>query len=371
MAYNKYPSLFEDFTLNDLRLKNRVAVSPMTRTSGTEDGQVTDKMVQYYERYAAGGFSLLFTEGLYLDESYSQGYAYQPGIANASHIEGWKEVTGKVHEHGASIFAQLMHAGALSQGNYYADTTVGPSAIQPKGEQLAFYGGSGKFAVPQEMTVQQIRDAIEAFADSALRAKRAGFDGVEIHGANGYVIDQFLTDYTNQRTDEYGGTLTNRLRFAREVIHAVRDAVGKDFPVGIRISQGKVNDASHKWESGEADAAVIFEKIADAGVDFIHVTDADATVSAFNEGPSLAGLAKKYGRLPVIANGNLEDPRKAEQVLGSEDADLITLGKGALANPDWPNRIREGLPLKEFDFEILQPQANIKEQELEQFIALR
>ncbi|HEX6922457.1 MAG TPA: NADH:flavin oxidoreductase [Bacillales bacterium] len=370
MANNQNKPLFQDFTLNGLNLENRIAVSPMTRTSGTEDGQVTDQMVQYYERYASGGFSLIFTEGLYLDESYSQGYFHQPGIANAKHVNGWKQVTDIVHKHGSRMFAQLMHAGALSQGNHYTNTTIAPSAVQPKGEQLEFYGGSGKFSVPEEMTVQQIRDAVEAFADSAVRAKRAGFDGVEIHGANGYVIDQFLTDYTNQRTDEYGGTLTNRLRFAKEVIHAVRNAVGKEFPVGIRISQGKVNDYTHKWASGEADAALIFEAIAEAGVDFIHVTDYDATQPAFDTGLSLAALAKKYGRLPVIANGKLAEPEKANQLIASGDADLITLGTGALANPDWPNRVKENLPLEAFDPNILQPQANIKEQELKQHVTV-
>ncbi len=364
MTFNKYQSLFQDFTLNRLKLKNRVTVSPMTRTSGTEDGHVTNQMVKYYERYAKGGFSLVFTEGLYLDESYSQGYSNQPGIANENHIDGWKKVTDTVHEHGAYMFAQLMHAGALSQGNHYTEMTIAPSAVQPKGEQLAFYGGSGKFKIPQEMTVQQIKGAIGAFVDSAVRAQRAGFDGVEIHGANGYVIDQFLTDYTNQRTDEYGGTLENRLRLAREVIDAVRKAVGKEFPVGIRLSQGKVNDYTHKWAGGESDAAVIFKTIAEAGVDFIHVTDYDADAPAFNESLSLAALAKKYGRLPVIANGSLEEPKKADQLVASGDADLITLGKGALANPDWPNRVKVNLALKEFDPNILQPLANIKEQEL-------
>ncbi|HET7579091.1 MAG TPA: NADH:flavin oxidoreductase [Bacillales bacterium] len=370
MTLNENLLLFQDFTLNGLTLKNGIAVSPMTRTSGTEDGQVTDQIINYYERYAKGGFSLIFTEGLYLDESYSQGYYNQPGIANSKQMEGWRKVVDAVHKHDAAIFAQLMHAGALSQGNHYTETRIAPSAVQPKGEQLEMYGGHGKFPVPEEITVQQIRQAVEAFADSAVRAKRAGFDGIEIHGANGYIIDQFLTDYTNQRTDEYGGTLTKRLRFAKEVIHAVRDAVGPDYPVSIRLSQGKVNDFTHKWESGEADATVIFEAIAEAGVDFIHVTEYDATQPAFGAGQTLAALAKKYGRLPVIANGNLEEPDKAEQLVASGNADVITLGKGALANPDWPNRIKEGLPLEDFDANIIQPQANIKEQELRQKIAV-
>ncbi|GAB4074694.1 NADH:flavin oxidoreductase [Barrientosiimonas marina] len=364
MVSEKTASLFQDFSLKGIQLQNRMSVSPMTRISGTEDGQVTDRMVRYYERYAKGGFSLVFTEGLYPDEPHSQGYFNQPGIASEEQAAGWEPVIQAVHQHGSAIFAQLMHAGALSQDNPRTETRIAPSPVEPKGEQLAMYGGSGKFPVPQEITKQQINQVITSFANSATRARNAGFDGVEIHGANGYIVDQFLTDYTNQRTDEYGGSLTNRLRFAQEVIRAVRNAIGSDFPLSIRISQSKINDFSHQWAGGEDDAAIIFESIAEAGVDIIHITEYDATQPAFGMGLSLAGLAKKYGKLPVIANGHLEDPEKAAKLVDAGDADLITLGKGALANPDWPNRVKEGSPLKDFNSELLDPQAYIKDQEL-------
>jgi 2,4-dienoyl-CoA reductase-like NADH-dependent reductase (Old Yellow Enzyme family) len=166
------------------------------------------------------------------------------------------------------------------------------------------------------MTKDDVKEVIQSFTDAAKRAKQVGFDGIEIHGANGYILDQFLTDYTNQRTDEYGGSTENRVRLLTEVMQAVRQEVGTSYPVGIRISQGKVNDYEHKWANGETDAQVIFTNIAKAGASFIHVTEYDACNPAFNEtGPTLAALAKKYGNVPIIANGKLHEPDKAEEII--------------------------------------------------------
>lgn len=338
----------------------------MTRTSASENGVPTEEMLKYYTRYAQGGFALIITEGTYPDEVYSQGYLNQPGIANEAHIEGWKKITDSVHKAGAKIFCQLMHAGALSQGNINQNITKAPSAIPPKGEQLPFYGGGGPYAVPEEMSKEEIQQAIQGFAQAALHAREAGFDGVEIHGANGYLLDQFLTDYTNQRTDEYGGSTENRVRPLVETVKATREAVGPDFPVGIRISQGKVNDYVHKWAGKEADAEIIFSRLAQAAPDFIHVTEYQANKPAFDEkGPTLAAFAKKYSRLPVIVNGNLSTPDLAEEMIERGDVDLVTIGKAALANKDWANKAAAGEPLEEFTPELFfNPNAKIKPFEL-------
>jgi 2,4-dienoyl-CoA reductase-like NADH-dependent reductase (Old Yellow Enzyme family) len=259
-----------------------------------------------------------------------------------------------------------MHAGALSQANYYTTKTVAPSAVKPKGEQMAVYGGSGEYKVPQEMSKESIQEVIERFAAAAVRAREAGFDGVEVHGANGYLLDQFLTDYTNQRSDEYGGSTENRVRLLVEILEAVRRAVGSEFIVGIRISQGKVNDFTHKWAKGEEDAQVIFQRLATANPGYIHTTEYDATKPAFAEdGPTLAFLAKKYANLPVLANGKLgEESDEAENMLVRGEADLITLGKSALANPDWVKKVTEGIELETFHGDVLQPDASIKDKEL-------
>ncbi|MFC7061726.1 NADH:flavin oxidoreductase [Halobacillus seohaensis] len=362
-----YNHLFSKLTLNNKTLDNRFVVAPMTRISGEDDGRANVTMKKYYERYAKGGFSAVISEGIFPDDKYSQGYYNQPGLANGSHTESWKPVVEAVKDQGSIFIAQLMHAGGQSQGNAYTDDTIAPSAVAPKGNQLEFYGGKGPFQTPKAMSDQDIEDAKDAFVQSALRAQEAGFDGAELHGANGYLLDQFLTDYLNQREDQYGGSVDNRLLLFVEVIEQVRDAVGDHFILGIRISQGKVADGEHKWADGEKEAEQIFTKLGAASLDYIHVTDANATDSSFGEGTrTMARAAKEFSMLPVIANGKLGDAEKAEQFLESDQADLVSLGTSALANPDFPNKAKVGMKMEEFDFEkTLLPQAQVKEHEIE------
>jgi 2,4-dienoyl-CoA reductase-like NADH-dependent reductase (Old Yellow Enzyme family) len=360
--------LLSAIQIGHVSLKNRIAVAPMTRISATEDGRATEDMVRYYRRFAEGGFGLIITEGTYPDLAHSQGYLYQPGMATDEQAETWRPVINAVHDAGARIVMQLMHAGALSQGNHWKQGAIAPSAVKPKGEQMAFYRGEGPYPVPREITAEEISQVIRDFASAAVRAKDAGFDGVEIHGANGYLLDQFLTDYTNQRSDRYGGSTENRVRLLVEVVQAVRAAVGEGYTVGIRISQGKVNDYVHKWAHGQADAQIIFESLAAAGADFIHTTEHDAQAPAFgdenSDGDTLAGYAKRFGKLPVIANGQLGSPEAATAMLAEGKADIIALGKTALANRNWPQRAVKQESIDEFDFSLLQPLAHIKETEL-------
>ena len=229
-----------------LELPNRLAVAPMTRVSATAQGHATQVMADYYADFAAGGFGLVITEGIYTDRAHAQGYLFQPGLADAAQRDAWRPVVDQVHAHGGRIVAQLMHAGALSQGNPHRATAKGPSAVQPRGQQMAFYRGEGPYRMPEAMTTADIAEAIDGFAQAARRAQQAGFDGVEIHGANGYLLDQFLTTYTNQRADGYGGSLAKRLRLVVEVIEAVRQSTTAGFAIGVRISQSKVNDFTHQ-----------------------------------------------------------------------------------------------------------------------------
>ena len=346
-------------------LRNRLAVAPMTRVSATAAGDATAAMADYYERFAKGGFGLVISEGLYTDQAHSQGYLNQPGMASDQQAHAWQAVIQRIKAHQGMVFAQLMHAGALSQGNRFKPGTAAPSAVRPKGEQMRFYYGEGRYAEPRTMSDEDIADVISTFASAAQRAMQvAGFDGIEIHGANGYLLDQFLTDYSNQRADRWGGSSERRLQLTLEVIKAVRASVG-DVPLGVRISQGKVNDFQHKWAGGEQDAAVIFGSLQAAGVDFIHVTEHQAWQPAFAGNPaSLVKLARRYapGSL-LIANGGLEDPLRADTAL-DEGADIIALGKAALANPDYPQRLAGGQPMAAFNPAILGPIANIKDVEV-------
>ncbi len=361
-----HEALFTPATVGRAALKNRVALAPMTRVSATAEGLVTERNAAYYGVYADGGFGLLITEGLHMDERASQGYLFQPGIATPAHAEAWKPVVAHVHAAGAKIFAQLMHAGSQSQGNVHTTTTVAPSAVRPKGEQLPMYRGSGPYPMPEEMTVEQIDQVRRAFVTAAGLARDAGFDGVEIHGANGYLIDEFLTDYLNTRTDQYGGSVANRVRLAAEISRDVAAAVGSELTTGIRISQGKVSDNHHRWAGGEDDAAVIFSALADTGIDYIHTTAYRALDPAFASGPrTLAELAKQHSGLTVIANRHLDDPHDAAAIIEAGTADLVALAKPALANRNWPKLVRAGHTLAgDLPADLFGPVANIKDWEL-------
>lgn len=363
---NDLSPLYAPREVRNVKLGNRLAVAPMTRVTATETGVPTETMAAYYERFARGGFGLVITEGSYIDKAFSQAYAYQPGLADDIQASGWRAVVDVVHAAGGKVFAQIQHAGALSQGNRYRAGTVAPAAVQPRGEQMQFYRGQGPYQVPRAMSDEEIADVIASFGAAAVRAVGvSGFDGVEVHGANGYLLDQFLTDYTNLRHDRWGGNIAQRLAFSTEVAKAVRNAVGDRAPVGIRISQGKVNDFVHKWTEAEAGAEAVFGTLADAGLDFIHVTEFEAWRPAFgNEGASLVQLARKHAPgVTIIANGNLHDPVRAIEVM-QDGADIVALGRGALSNPDWPHRVQARGALAEFDRAVLAPIADIKASEI-------
>ncbi|BBB70209.1 NADH:flavin oxidoreductase (plasmid) [Undibacterium sp. YM2] len=355
--------LFDPLRVGRMWLKNRLAVAPMTRVSATDTGCATHQMARYYSSFAEGGFVLIITEGIYTDTAYSQGYWKQPGLSDDIQRDSWVKVVEGAHQNGGYIIAQLMHAGALAQGNPYRDDTVAPSAVKPKGQQMEFYRGKGDYPLPGAMTHDEIAETIHGFAAAAVRAKDAGFDGVEIHGANGYLLDQFLSEGTNLRDDEYGGNIERRLRLMIEVVRAVRMAVGVEITVGLRISQAKVNDFTHKWRNAEIEAALIFGTLAKLPIDYIHTTEFEAWKSAFGDGLSLATLARKYTCIPVIANGSLHDPVRAADLLASGQADAISLGRGALTHADWPARVSRGSALADFDRAILFPIADLANEE--------
>lgn len=360
-------SLFAPWRQNRIAVDNRLAVAPMTRVSATADGLPTEGMQRYYERFARGDFGLLITEGIYTDQSYSQGYLFQPGLSDLDQARGWSGIVDAVHAAGGKIFAQLMHAGALAQGNRFRNDTLAPSAVRPAGSQMRVYRGEGDYRLPRAMSDADIADAIDGFARAAaLAIDVAGFDGIEIHGANGYLLDQFLTGYSNRRNDGWGGAVDRRIRFSTEVARAVRKAAGAGRPVGMRISQAKVNNFGHKWPEADAGAAAVFGALAGTGLDYIHVTEFEAWQPAFSEGgPSLAGLARRYAPgITIIANGSLDDPARAARML-RHDADLIALGRGALANPDWPRLVADGRYPKSFNQSLLSPLGDIKPCEME------
>jgi len=354
-----YPFLFSPSQIGNVGLANRAIVSPMTRTSATVDGIVTPQMVDYYAEYARGGWGLIATEATYIDEKHSQGYSQQPGIANAAQQDSWRAVVDAVHEAGVPIFLQLFHAGAVNQGNQWVDGSIAPSAVQPVGEQIDRYDGSGPFQAPREITRDEMDDVAASFAAAAQRAVEVGFDGIEVHGANGYLMDQFLTTYTNHRTDEYGGAIDNRVRYHIDVMAAVRGAVDPAVPVGVRVSQTKVNDLKYSWPGGDTDAKVVFGRLGEIGNIFIDIAAHLGCAPVFDTDNSLAGLAKRYSGLTVIANGKLHDPAEAERALTQENVDFVALAKGALADPAWPRKIAAGNVPIAFDPGMVSPLATL------------
>ncbi len=355
--------LFDDVSISTQTLRNRLVVAPMTRVSTLGDGVPTENMRRYYQRYADGGFGLIVTEGTYTDRYFSQAYPNQPGMTNDAQQAGWRGVVEAVHRSGSRVVMQLMHGGALSQ---HLSNTRGASSVQPVRTMLAGYSErQGAFPVPQAMNQNEIDQVIEGFVASALRAEAAGFDGVEIHAANGYLLDQFLTDYTNQREDAYGGSLENRCRLMTDILAAIKHRVSEAFLVGIRVSQGKVNDFDHQWPGGLADAEVIFSRLQRAGASYLHMASEGKGFDhgcLTAQGESLPRLARQLTGLPVIANGGLDDPAQARRMLTEHHGDLIALGTGALANPDWPTRIQQGGQAATFDAAMFEQGVTIEHQ---------
>jgi 2,4-dienoyl-CoA reductase-like NADH-dependent reductase (Old Yellow Enzyme family) len=361
--------LFDSVQSNELSLENRVVLAPMTRVSATDDGRATERMARYYRTFADGGFSVLVTGGTYTDDRYSQGYLNQPGLVTDDQVEAWRQVTGAVHDADAPIVAQLMHAGAQAQGNPHVEgeEPIAPSAVQPKGEKAESYGGSGEFATPTAATHEQLAAVRDGFVQAARNAADAGFDGVEVHAANGYLLNEFLSTAFNERDDEYGGAPEDRVRFPREVVAAIDEALPESFVVGTRVSQTAVTDPEYAWPEGEDAAGVFFEALSAAGSDYLHVAETDATQPSFgDEGPTMAEVAVEHATddTLVVDNGGLGTPGAAREKVDA-GADLVALATSALANHDWPTRVANGEDPVAFDpTEYLVPTAELAAHEV-------
>lgn len=353
-------TVFDKARIGEHTLENRYLLAPMTRVSADLNGIPGQEMSAYYKAFAQGGFAGIITEGIYTDAAFSRSYPNQPGLTNDEQAVGWERITREVKQYQTVMIAQLMHAGGISQ---VLSNTRAPSAIRPLGEKLAHYGGgSGPFPIPGALSEAEIRQVIAGFKQAASYALQAGFDGVEIHAANGYLLDQFLTPYLNLRSDLYGGSVENRLRIISEIAESIRSTTPRGFILGLRISEGKVNNLKYRWEGGATMAREVLGNVRDLPIDYLHVAAEHAgwlEEVRYPDGNSLTGLAKKLLDVPVIANGKLEDRVLARQLLVSEQADFFAIGKAALANPDFVRRIKSGQPLRPFHPESLYPNPSL------------
>jgi N-ethylmaleimide reductase len=338
--------LFEPFSARSLAVRNRLVMSPMTRSRAVDSNTPNALMAEYYGQRASAG--LIVTEGTSPSPN-GLGYARIPGLFNDAQVSGWKAVTGAVHAKEGKIFAQLMHTGRVAHvANLPAGAEVlGPTAEACPGEMYTDAKGMQPHSAPRAMTEHDIQHAVGEYAHAARLAMQAGFDGIELHAANGYLIEQFLNANVNRRSDGYGGSIANRNRFALEVARAVAVTIGAG-RVGIRLSPfGAFNATGTYPEQGEQYLALARE-LSSLGLVYLHVLDHSAMGAPAVPAEYKAKLRSAWKGVFILAGGF--DRNAAEKALAENRADLIAFGKPFLANPDLVERLRKGASLNAPDF---------------------
>lgn len=368
MATPDVSPLFGPLDVNGLKLANRIVMSPMTREFAS-DGVLTDAVDDYYGRRAAGGVGLIVTEGTSIDHEVSHYSRKVPNFYGEAALARWKQVVERVHSEGGAIFPQLWHTGVARRRKITHNPdqpSQSPSAV---GMELLGSDSADPNAVakpsshpPVAMAIADIEAVIRAFGRAAASAKAIGFDGAAVHGAHGYLPDQFLWERSNKRTDRYGGSFENRLRFAVELVREIRQQVGPDYPIMFRFSQWKGWDYGAKLARDPAELERLLIPLADAGVDIFDASTRRFWLPEFDGSPlNLAGWAKKITGKTVMTVGSvgLESPLgesgagsriavstenfdKLMEMFGRGDFDLVGVGRALLANPEWANMVRDG-----------------------------
>lgn len=345
--------LFTPLDYTDLHFKHRIVMAPMTRCRSSQPGNVPNEvMATYYGQRASA--ALIVSEATQISPQ-GQGYSFTPGIYSAEQVAGWRLVTDAVHQHGGLIYSQLWHVGRMSHAMFQqGGAPVAPSAIAvPEGTGVWVHDGKeGKMVPctpPRALTLDEIHAVQDDFVKAAKNAKAAGFDGIELHAANGYLIDQFLRTTSNQRTDEYGGSVENRIRFLLEIVQRLLDV----FPaqrIGVRF-------APHNMSRGMDDAGTpetvlaAMRELNRLGVGYVHFAEADwDEAPAVPEAFRVAAREAFSGLIIVAGNYNAE---RAEQVLSAGWVDLVAFGRPFVANPDFPARLQAGYPMAEMKPEYL------------------
>ncbi|MFT4824029.1 MAG: 2,4-dienoyl-CoA reductase-like NADH-dependent reductase (Old Yellow Enzyme family) [Halioglobus sp.] len=345
--------LFQPLDLANLQLKNRIVMAPMTRNF-SPDNIPGDQTVDYYRRRASGGAGLIITEGTCVDHIAASGYPDVPYFHGEERLAGWKKVVDAVHEAGGKIAPQLWHCGGMRKAGVMPEGDV--PGYTPSGMNVP--GKMGRHV----MTQADIDDVVQAFARGAADAKALGFDAVEIHGAHGYLLDQFFWAGTNVREDAYGGSLENRGRFVLEIIEAVREAVGPDYPVILRFSQWKQQDYAARLVDNPEDLETFLMPLSNAGVDIFHCSQRRFWEPEFEGSDlNLAGWVRKITGKPAITVGSVgldadfipvpgeatfreAEPASLDELerrMQAQEFDLVAVGRAMIANPDWANLVSE------------------------------
>lgn len=344
--------LFESFSNKSLSLKNKTVMAPMTRAF-SPNYVPNEEVAGYYRRRAEGDVGLIITEGTFISHKAANGYENVPAIYGEAALAGWKHVVDEVHAAGGKIAPQLWHVGAVRKPG------VGPDKEAPAYSPSGLYKPGAPNGVA--MTQADIDEVVASFAQAALDAKNIGFDAIEVHGAHGYLVDQFFWEGTNQRDDKYGGSLENRTRFGVEIVQAIRAAVGEDFTIIFRFSQWKQQDYTAKLCQTPEELATFLGLLSDAGVDIFHASTRRFWVPEFEGSDlNLAGWTKKLTNKPVITVGNVgldadfigegnadlsgtSNPTGIDELLvrlNNDEFDLVGIGRALLVDPQWVNKIK-------------------------------
>ena len=335
--------LFSPIKIGKLNLKNRVIMAPLTRCRSVEENVPNDLMATYYAQRASAG--LIISEATQISTQ-GIGYPCTPGIHTQAQVEGWKKITKAVHDKDGVIFLQLWHVGRISHSAYHGGALpVAPSAIKPSGEVYTFEGMK-EYETPRALEIDEIKEIVKDYARAAKNAIEAGFDGVEIHGANGYLIDEFLRDGTNIREDAYGGNIENRSRFLFEVIEAVTAEIGED-KTGLRLSpSGTFNDMTDS--DPQTHFTYVCEKLNDYGLAYLHIVD--ALEGDIRHGANVVELSKlrdAYKGVLITCGGY--DKQRGNTVIEDHQADAVAYGTLFISNPDLPERFKINADLNEPD----------------------
>lgn len=340
---NTRSTLLSPVTIHQWQLRNRIVMAPLTRGfADDQEGTVTDEMVAYYEQRARDGVGLIITEGINPNLAGKGTYGI-PGLYTDEQTTSWKRVTNAVHRHGGTIIAQLWHVGRLSHSDLIGTAPLAPSSLAAEGRVHKLHK---PYQVPQAMSTQDIADTIQHFQTAARNAVLAGFDGIELHAAHGYLIDQFINEKTNHRTDEYGGDTEGRLRFLRDIIVAVKKEIPVD-RISVRFSEKKDDDASYAWADKAGMIDAYLNLFRETGITILHPSTDHYAKAWEGEQTFHERIRSRWDGI-IIGVGDL-DVQTAEHAIGKGSVDLAAFGRPFIANPDLVQRLHTGQQLIEYD----------------------
>lgn len=335
----KYEKIFTPYKIGKCEIPNRLVVPAMVANMCPDEGKASEQYIRYHEEKAKGGWGLIITEDYRVNE-HAGGYPHIAALYDESQIESHKRFTDIIHQYDTKIFAQIYHAGR--QATHFVNGGVQPVSCSPVAD-------AWNKEIPHELTIDEIHQLVKDFGNTAKNVVKAGFDGIEIHAAHGYLIHEFLSANCNHRIDEYGGSYENRMRFLKEVYESVRENVGPDFPIVVRFSAEENSEGGRGWYESRH----MLKDIESWGVDAIHLSNGMYGVRArlgivasffqkhgWNE--DFAAEAKSFLKIPVITVGRINEPCMAEDIIASGKADFIAMGRPSLADPHWPNKAKAG-----------------------------